>query len=502
MQGALLSPLFEPKVAGVVPSCPTQNCRFGPFYTLGYCSRCDDVSDRVVIQNDTIPFKRKAVCGAGTGSHDSSNYSCARQNVSYLIPANESTVLSSGYLPTAAFEEAQLSYDSGADYPLNDSQVVDYSRPTGFMNITTTAERRHRDPDNEMTVLGAFLNGAPWQYPNYGRSICPPGEDDWSCRGYGAARCSLRVCIQKVVSIVVNNTLQETVLDARVFNDSTMSYANASCLLEHGLTNLSSIPGGLSSISDNGVPDNFTLGKTPAISFDGYDLYQVSDTMDYGTIEDKYRSCVFSVGRWAAQRLVKFHGQTYAGAMSQGEVIANDTGWGWAAQQWFPETAIPGSYTNVNGTVCNSSYVSQLFHNGQINASTLNASFASVAHSASVYMRQNGAAGGFSEPALGTAQAYVVVYKVRWLWLIYLVVAMTLVLCTFVPTAIMLFRDRARPEKDWKGNILPLLLYGLDDSNASVKSAQQRKLKIDEIEELAKKQKVEMIHTGGGWKFA
>ena len=189
--------------------------------------------------------------------------------------------------------------------------------------------------------------------------------------------------------------------------------------------------------------------------------------------------------------------------MKQGELFFQSTdSWIVGAQLWNPQTAVPSNYTNINDTASNSTYISQLFNYGRFNASTLNDSFAAVAHSASVYIRQNGGNGRFSDPALGTAEAYVTVYQMRWVWLTYVVVAIAMALSFFIPTTAILLKDRDRPEKDWKGNILPLLLYNLDDSSTEIKAMQQNKMKLDDIERMAKKQRVSLTLTANGWKFS
>ena len=136
--------------------------------------------------------------------------------------------------------------------------------------------------------------------------------------------------------------------------------------------------------------------------------------------------------------------------------------------------------------------MSQLYNYSNFNTSTLNESFARIAYSATAYARQNGVSGLFSEPAPGISQAYVTVYYIRWVWLIYLVVAITLVLSSFIPTTFVLFKERDRPERDWKGSILPLLIYGLDDYRPSVKMAQRNKMNIVDIEDFTKRLRVEL----------
>ena len=111
----------------------------------------------------------------------------------------------------------------------------------------------------------------------------------------------------------------------------------------------------------------------------------------------------------------------------------------------------------------------------------MNDSVKAVVHSARVHIRQNGGTGRFSDPALGTSQAYVTVYQVRWVWITYVIVAIIMALSFLIATAVILLKDRDRPEKDWNANVLPLLLYGIDDDRSEIRGARHNKMKLDEI---------------------
>ena len=67
-----------------------------------------------------------------------------------------------------------------------------------------------------------------------------------------------------------------------------------------------------------------------------------------------------------------------------------------------------------------------------------------------------------------------------------------------IPTAVILLKACDRPEKDWKGNVLPLLLYGIDEDRSEIRGARHNKMKLDEIETLVKKQRVSLILTVNG----
>ena len=196
MQSAVNIGVFQPAV-DVQFDCPTGNCTFAqPYHSVGYCSRCSDISSELQINNLTH---------------------------SYTVPT---------------------------DLTNNTTEVVwefNTSLPSGLSVINGVGVGGQFDDeyfamgDPAYTGSIEIISGAS-RFNISSRGSCPdlPNNDTWSCQGYGAARCTLKPCIKTYTANVSAGNVQENLISTfsnlAVWDNSTMDYeifeaaVNVACL--------------------------------------------------------------------------------------------------------------------------------------------------------------------------------------------------------------------------------------------------------------------------------
>lgn len=118
-----------------------------------------------------------------------------------------------------------------------------------------------------------------------------------------------------------------------------------------------------------------------------------------------------------------------------------------------------------------------------------------LAESLTVHMRQNGDPFN-SPPAIGAVYQTETRIQVQWPWLAYpaslLLLALAFMVATIYNSALHT-RDRV-----WKGSPLPLMLHGVDDE---IRSVQQHKTELKEMEIMAKQLRVQIQEKDDGWRL-
>ncbi|KAH0172827.1 hypothetical protein KCU67_g1555, partial [Aureobasidium melanogenum] len=118
-----------------------------------------------------------------------------------------------------------------------------------------------------------------------------------------------------------------------------------------------------------------------------------------------------------------------------------------------------------------------------------------LAESLTVHMRQNGDASN-SPPAIGAVYQTETRIQVQWPWLSYpaslLLLALAFMVATIYNSALHT-RDRV-----WKGSPLPLMLHGVDDE---IRSEQQHKTELKEMEVMARQLRVQIQEKDDGWRL-
>jgi hypothetical protein len=162
MQAAINAGIFSPGSTRVSATCPTGNCTFSPYKTMGYCTSCEDVTSelKIIRINDTE-----------TGN---------------------TTIGTSLVLPSGL--SANASQDLEGGYYVQD--FVD---------------------GNLEVILNVFTGSGPiFGDINSGEGNCSKIDSfPWyDCTGYGAARCSVSQCVRTYNASVEGTTFKEQEMPA------------------------------------------------------------------------------------------------------------------------------------------------------------------------------------------------------------------------------------------------------------------------------------------------
>jgi hypothetical protein len=211
----------------IVIQCPTGNCTFADTVdTLGFCSFCEDISNKLVLthqccQNSSkicITISDPASCsGPGTlrvvfvtnlpGSWNLSAYQLAK-TVEYgpdgkVVIEKEGTMIvtdTTGVInPSWGISTDQINL-GGMWYRGNDSSYPGVNIQIAFGNTLFSGTGIN-------PVTGEQISGCD-------SVTATGGQHDWNCRGYGAANCTLRPCVRQYNDSVVNMRLSETLVAA------------------------------------------------------------------------------------------------------------------------------------------------------------------------------------------------------------------------------------------------------------------------------------------------
>jgi hypothetical protein len=140
-------------------------------------------------------------------------------------------------------------------------------------------------------------------------------------------------------------------------------------------------------------------------------------------------------------------------------------------------------------------WMGQLYQNGGATLETVNATWAALAESMTVLIRQAGDASN-SAPATGEAWRTETCISVQWPWLTFPIVLLAMSLAFLLATIVQSARRVRR--QIWKASPLALLFHGLDhDLSEKFRFVDQ----ADEMEYMAKRVLVKVGHEDGGLRF-
>lgn len=188
--------------------CSTGNCSFPEAYgTLGFCSSCEDWSDRVIIE-ETYG------CITANGTYDGSTPLEDCQEA----PEGD---MRRGVIGVASSLHTGHYQGSTTDW-LNLTVTINWTQPLVLMANTSAADVwTHFEGGVRPFYGGIFLKGATPDAavqadPFTGESIPDCNKagslDNWRCQGYGAAACNIQPCVRVHRANINGGQLQEEVV--------------------------------------------------------------------------------------------------------------------------------------------------------------------------------------------------------------------------------------------------------------------------------------------------
>ncbi|KAH8658447.1 hypothetical protein BX600DRAFT_500370 [Xylariales sp. PMI_506] len=278
------------------------------------------------------------------------------------------------------------------------------------------------------SILGWSTSGG------LGQLGCTP-DNDWGCRGYGAAECAISPCVlTQSASITVGN-LTETVLasggDWGLGSTEILSTVDVSCLTPNETESLHQIGYSFDS-STLWLPFNLsqraTLAYDPALNSDDPGIIN-------GTYTNINPDCIYQESSTSLNSIYNILGAVFIGSVP----------WGAEAE---------GSGPLV---------LQHIFDGGNVSFASIATTFDRLANAMTVYSREQLSAEAV--PTVGQVFNSQTCVGVQWPWLIY-PAALTFLTLIFFILVIAETRwsgaDHGASRHDYKTSLLPLMYHGLE----------------------------------------
>ncbi|KAK8039440.1 hypothetical protein PG993_007851 [Apiospora rasikravindrae] len=425
MERALVAP-----TTGIEAHCPTGNCTFPrEFGTLAYCSRCEDSSEELTVVFRCFP-------GGVLGQPEASPKDCEPDSIysvetslpegpysSYDVP----TVMNVSYSLLAGGNAGSGSYIATEgpevfkiDVFLNET---DFEHPTRPGTVTvrliagkTPISNGHFDPST-----GVPLDGCN----------APDMQNDWRCRGYGAATCTLSPCVRMYNATVVNGRLTETLVSesgslpwGTGFENAGLSMLDTLCLTEAEREHLRLDLGYKLDPKQRWVGFNASSGD-----------YAHNNTLKTESLLN--RRCLYTLSNEFirddafVQKLEPYMVGNLRGVGYAGD--AND-GLNGILSDHFQGDLLP----------------KKLYSSGRIDMGHIENTFANLSESLTKYLRTH-ASENYSTPAHGVVNYSTTCIEVQWPWLTYPAV---IALLTLVLLSLVISVSYTRNKPVWKASPL------------------------------------------------
>ncbi|KAI1132457.1 hypothetical protein F5Y10DRAFT_208431 [Nemania abortiva] len=394
--------------------CLSGNCTFTDTYkTMGFCNRCSDISDRVKI----ITLNTTAT-----------NYTLPQMNLT----------LGSG-IQTGSF-----SMGSGTD--------------------------------GDIDKL-AFYSIAAWS-KNGSKNTCDSATpDSWACKGFGAAVCTIKPCVQSKRAVISLNRLYETAAAPGAGVWAQPEVDQISRTIDMSCANATE----RAALQRQGYRFD---SNTDWIAFNA--SWRAPASTIYETIR---RKCVFEYSTWDIYVLTSFMYDYFAG------------------------TAVTGYPTFIASIQASTGPIQlvEIFNNGSITFESYASIFDRIANAMEVFSRENPRGDSNFAQSAGSSDAADQVFgdvyytrtciQVRWQWLAFPAALCLLTLLFFVGMVIETrwLADDEGTWHDYKTDTLPLLFHGLerhvlDNYHTALASSSS-------VSEVARTIHVRFDRADGSWKF-
>jgi len=300
-------------------------------------------------------------------------------------------------------------------------------------------------------------------------------NDSWTCAqpGYGAAQCDLYPCVRRYKASVVGNKLTEHVVSTSSLNDWSMA--------SMGSTSMFSLVD-VDCLSDQerqlllhqGYHITDGAATTTWLPYNAsFDPFSGTPSQIYGPNDTPVsRNCIY-----------EFYWQS-------------DNDVAYFLQQNFNASIV------TEGDIFGGPSIAQAFYDaGNVNFASVQATFANIAQSMTVYIRTTGNA-SYSAPALGQAITQDTCVRVQWAWLTY-PAAIVLLVVMFFATMIWVTGagGDAHVIHGWRSSPLVLMYHGLDPS-AQHRHGYGMLVRNEDMEQDARRIRVKLQPSEKGWLFS
>lgn len=442
---AILAGFFGPDEVKIPAQCPSGNCTYdNPYATLAFCANCDDVTSEL-----TYSYTNKS-------AHEQDIFRKGQVLTFY------NTSLSSGVSTATVRNDPQHSTLFNIRAVYDPTLFEAYSTETTIEIILGKW-----DPAQKIGSYADLWGGPPgdncrdtWQ------------NETWGCRGQGAARCTIKPCVQLLKGWVRSGVPSEDIVDTYTDwyyglpDDKITKFAMAdlSCVNDSAKTQLEALGHNIS--TSRFIPYN-------VVAWSDNDFQQLSsghsNLTDTEILTDGQKSLV------PKECIYQMSGTTTA---ALGHFL-NDT--------FSQQVGISPSYLQLTGQIQGL----RILNNTYTNAEYVGKLFDAMARSLSMLARQTvyNNTPSFNTPAQGVILVGETCVDVRWPWIIY-PATLTVLTVGFLIAVISRteISDTDGLARGWKSSLLPLVYHEIDGTGQGSEKALRYQLSdIKLLEKAAEK---------------
>ncbi|KAL7933972.1 hypothetical protein V8C35DRAFT_280290 [Trichoderma chlorosporum] len=417
LQAAINAGLFGTPYT-VVPECSSGNCTFLQKYaTLGYCTKCQDISTSITITNETC-YLRNFTEGQFGGANYKTRPCSAETNASNITTA----LLNTDSVTFQGSTNLSITWDDG---PASNNNP-----DVGAMQITESGITNPSSYGYYWTqvLIGKTSFSLQHLYPDGSGPIadCNGSEaNSWSCKGYGAAQCTLQPCVREYSAAVNAGILQETLVNS---TDPFLIWGYGD---NNGTSN------GAMAVIDTRCT---TEEENAKLAAQGYEVnatrwlpYNVTIGYSNSPVAAPFSNCTYAIDYLFASDLY----QQYLVDFFNGTITANI----------FNENFVVGEVTGPQP-------LQVMYNVGHFDFERVEGIFGNISDSMTAYIRGAGQA-ELSSPATGEVMHYDTCLQVQWGWLALPAALVFLVIIFLVWTIVV-----TAGQPVWKTSPLTMVFHG------------------------------------------
>lgn len=428
LQSAINGGVFSPGQARIGTFCPTGNCTFTEkYHSVAYCSNCSDATNELSINKYNSTYTQ--VIGNADGTNSSYQYPIVVTNTS--LPGGGPFTISGTAGNDTYFSMTATSYgDATYEAVLGPRQYS--ARPAGCSNAAT--------------------------------------NNTWSCRQYGAARCTLTPCMKSYTAKIINGALGEDLVGTvenvfAVASGQAIAALDVDCLTRQQRDELTKL-GYTIGDDEKWIAYNISINPYTDELENPLGSYTAADN---ATASIAPRKCIYQIGSTTSTSIPYFLGTYFAGSiMTDGDEFTG------------------------------SSVLQTIYNSHNVTFESIQSTFQNISEALTVHMRQNGDSIN-SLPVQGQILRSETCVHIRWAWLTFpaVLVALTIV---FFASLVIGSRHEQTHGQLWKSSPLPLMFHGLHEETLREYDA-GGSVKVSNMEKAAKEVHVRLNQTDRGWKL-
>lgn len=444
----------------IMAQCPTGNCTFPETYgTLGVCSSCEDISERLSLSYQCCTDDFLYNCT--TVSNPASCIGADDLGINF-VTALYTDGLNSSEIFNITSPQLEWASDD-ISYP--DWQSTGFSFSLGRMQTSSLQSYRLGFNIDLQVILGNTIFGGTGLNPISGekRPGCDTtaGQHDWGCRGYGAANCSLTLCVRLYNATVVNTRLLETLVDTVEFDPTTKDAGTGTNEYFGVIDTQCATPDDLSRLAAQNLtilepqpPGRWRRLRIPyAFGTNATERLLPASLLD--------RRCVYLMDTSTAAGIeTDVLWKLYDGTDLSASLLGNDVPVANQTLASGPWLSLLGSHSTLRTVSIRSGgpeLMQRIYNYGDYSFDVLDEIMANVSESLTRFMRSEASTPEYATPATGVAWRAGTCLSVRWGWLAFPAALTACVLAFLAAVAAAAARSRLPP---WKESLLAWVLYG------------------------------------------